>query len=409
MKATHCLSLAMWALVAAGCAVGKPVGFGKGESWSIPVVGALDDAHFVTAVMIQGRGPYLFVINPRSKSLIHRDLAKELNLYVYRTDDGLTDSHDHVYQEITDHAEILQLSVGDLTVDKRTFMVRDALATFRGQPILGTLGGDVFAESLVWTFDRDRQMVYLSTQEMAPARPADAIEIEAERVRYGKMFVEARLNDRQKAYVYVNFGSAGSAVWPQVAERAGLEPMATGVWRADTIALGAAAVEGLPVYRFEDARVREQDYDGFIGWDVLSRFRVTVNWHEQTLWLQPRARDLTEHRDERLRRWGDWFAGCDRPACVTARVGREDDEPFVEFSHDARSNAVGFDALVEALDETGAPLPLPRLMVAFAPGTNVAGVRGPDAARYQAAADFRVLDASPFPPPCDGGCVLYAQ
>jgi hypothetical protein len=50
----------------AACVVGAPPGFSPGTTWVFPLVDPLADGPLVTHVYVDGKGPYLFVIDPDS-------------------------------------------------------------------------------------------------------------------------------------------------------------------------------------------------------------------------------------------------------------------------------------------------------------------------------------------------------
>src|SRR5687768_17419946 len=64
------------------CAYGAPLGFSGGDSWSIQLVGPLEDNELVVPVKVNGKGPYLFVIDTDAEhSSVDSALSSELELY----------------------------------------------------------------------------------------------------------------------------------------------------------------------------------------------------------------------------------------------------------------------------------------------------------------------------------------
>jgi hypothetical protein len=413
------------AIVSTACALGAPLGFAKGDSWSIPAMGALEDGAFIVPVEIEGKGPFLFVAWPGAKSSIDPGLAKQLGLFVERTDGKLVNAGDHISHEITDYAEIKRLSLGDLTANRRRFIVYPGSGTYKGIPLNGVIGADILDDTLIWTFDRDRQMIHLAVQEKATRPSPDAIEVKLSRVNNNAMFVDARIGERTLD-MRVDFIRTATTVWPAVAESLGLPSLdgqqlrdAFGrtyryddhAWRVPELALAGAVVGELAVFPLRDKRVRESDFDGELGADFFAQFDVTVNMHKLRMWLRPRQRHLGGTTEARVGRWGPAALACEHLGCVSIELGdAAGSEPAIRFSRDAAAVAMDFDALVEAVDEAGEPLPLPRMMVAFSAGASPVHIlKGATAARYGAAAGFRVIDVTPFPPACPGGCAFVME
>ena len=69
-----------------GCAGGGvPSGFSKGDHWTFPLVGPLEDGLLIAPAMVHGKGPYLFAIDPdASVSAIDQQAATEAGLTISR-------------------------------------------------------------------------------------------------------------------------------------------------------------------------------------------------------------------------------------------------------------------------------------------------------------------------------------
>ena len=66
----------------AACTVGAPPGFSSGDSWAFPLVGPLEDGVLLVPVTVNGKGPFLFLIDPDAPaSSIDEGLAGSLDLY----------------------------------------------------------------------------------------------------------------------------------------------------------------------------------------------------------------------------------------------------------------------------------------------------------------------------------------
>src|ERR1041385_1959768 len=175
--------LLIW-LLAAGCSIGAPPGFPtQSESWTAPLVGPLENGVLVTPVMIGGHGPYLFAIDPDALvSAVDTQVVRDAHLWIgqgpRRVDETWT-SRPRFY------AELVDIRIGNLTIERRGAMVF-AVGAYdtEARHISGILGHDVFAESLVFGFDRDQGLITLSTvQAFHP--PADAVAVTYEQTGNG--------------------------------------------------------------------------------------------------------------------------------------------------------------------------------------------------------------------------------
>ncbi|HEX2685222.1 MAG TPA: aspartyl protease family protein, partial [Kofleriaceae bacterium] len=163
-----------WMLVA-GCTVGPPPGFSGGDHWTFPLVGPLEDGLLVVPVSVHGHGPYLFAIDPDANvTEVDKQLVEDAGLRMgsgpHRIDE--TDTG-----QIRFYAELLDLKIANLTVDRRDAMVFPVgLYDTEGRHLSGILGRDVLADSLVFGFDRDQGIATLSTvKTFRPPPDAGAI------------------------------------------------------------------------------------------------------------------------------------------------------------------------------------------------------------------------------------------
>jgi hypothetical protein len=390
--------LALVWVVLAGCAVGAPLGFSKGEHWSFPVVNGLDDGTMLTPVMINGKGPYLFALLPRSYSIIDPRVVRELDLYVKQSRTRLINSSDTISAEKTEFAELDRLQLGDLTVESQNFLIRPMEMTYSGRPVMGILGRDVFAESVIWTFDRDLELVSLAVQGKA-AVSADARPIRARTTKDGRFFVDAKI-DGKAVSLWIDLMQGGSSLWPKVAEQAGLSRGDHG-WVVEKLTVGDTDLGPEMFFEHRDERDRTDELDGRIGNNLLTRFRLTVNWHQGTMWVTPRDGDLVAHADERVLRWGGAMKTCAVRACVGVAISREEGKVVVSREESARQS--GYEVSLLAIDDSGKPLPIPRVRVSFPPGVAEVTI---DEGPYARAADLVVVDMSPFHAACDDktGC-----
>src|SRR3954469_21659860 len=75
-------ALALIGALAGACTVGAPPGFSSGDSWAFPLVGPLEDGALLVPVTVNGKGPFLFMIDPDAPlTSIDEGLAVGLDLY----------------------------------------------------------------------------------------------------------------------------------------------------------------------------------------------------------------------------------------------------------------------------------------------------------------------------------------
>src|SRR5262245_43668482 len=129
-----------------GCSLGTPVGFSSGESWTLPLVGPLEDGLLITPVSVNGHGPYLFAIDPDANvSAVDAMVVRDAHLWSGRGPWRIDESYIHRPRA---YAELLDLRVAGLVIDRRDAMVF-AVGTYdtEGRHISGILGRDVLADS----------------------------------------------------------------------------------------------------------------------------------------------------------------------------------------------------------------------------------------------------------------------
>jgi TonB family protein len=165
---------------AAGCVVGAPAGFSKGDHWTFPLVGPLEDGLLVTTASVRGHGPYLFAIDPDANvSEIDTQVADDAKL---RTGPGPRRIDETDTGQARVYVELLDLKVGDLTIDRRDVMLfPPGFYDTEGRHLNGILGRDALADSLVFGFDRDQGIAMLSTVK-AFTPPPGAVAIRYETV-----------------------------------------------------------------------------------------------------------------------------------------------------------------------------------------------------------------------------------
>jgi len=235
------LRLATWILIAsagaAGCVVGAPHGFSKGDSWTLPLVSPLDDGVLLTPVYINGSGPYLFMIDPDSPmSSIDEGIVSELDLYNGLGPEQINENDDSIPVR---QAEVRNLSVGNLTVSNRRVRVHKTGAFWSsGRRVRGLLGRNVIADSLVFAVDRDRGVAYLATQgHLDPPAGATAIHYKNLTCRHCtpgrsdtsiepseviRRLVSVRLNERYPVTMHLDIGARMSMLRPEKLRELGM-------------------------------------------------------------------------------------------------------------------------------------------------------------------------------------------
>jgi hypothetical protein len=452
------LSFAILAITA--CATGAPPGFSPGRQWTFPLVDPLDGV-LVTPVTINGKGPYLFVIDPDVNAMIvDEKVALEAGL---STDRGYgphyIDKSDAGHRRFA--AEVLHIQVGNLAIERRNAMLVPNGTYTHG--IHGVLGRSVIADSLVFGFDRDRGLAFLTTQEgFSPPPNANAIgyqlftrpinetmlafeETSTGRGHLGdtafshlddaitianfrpvsRRLVTATIGEQQFA-LHVSFEALPSALRESLWKKAGLAGTPMQVPLVDEtgskhvkdklaisprVAVGPVAAEGVAFVPHEDKRWADELFDGELGLGFFDRFAVWANWDKRTLYLTPRG-DVAASSRARIARWPR-LAQCPHLGCVAISVidpvagkPQPDDRPHpgvvVSIARDKELVGVPLEVVVAATGANGEALgELHVVMPEHA--DRVMEHLHPE----YAGARVEVIDASPFPRGCgnDGGCI----
>jgi hypothetical protein len=425
------------ALLLAACTPGAPPGFSGGTSWSFPLVTPLEGGPLLVAVTIHGHGPYLFQIDPDAPvSELDAALQTELDLRG-ATGPEFVDEADKGRNTMT--AEVNHIKLGTLSVDAPMTWLVTPIGTFNsgGHQVRGVLGRDVFADSMVWGFDRQQGMGWLATQK-GFVKPPDAtvITTRVEKVRtslglraVGRRLTHAIINGQQRT-VHVDLGAVDSQLRASLWDKTGLTAVAvkrvevdeagtarqvTQAGIASKVEIGGITAENVLFVPYEDRRWMDNQLDGTVGLDVFDGHQVWANQNTNTYYL---TGEQPTDAQARIDRWGSTaLTGCGEPACTTISLlvpqapgepGAEADaqmgRPVLAVSRTAEVASIALEVLVEARSADGGATDLPRFVVVFPAGeTQVSIAVEPE---YMGTT-FAVVDVSPFPRACphEGACV----
>jgi len=316
----------------AGCAVGSPPGFSSGNKWSFPLVAPLENTPLLVPVTINGKGPYLFAIDPDSAvSSLDSLIKSELDLY---TTNGGKQIDERDMRVNTSLAEVRSLTLGTLTVRNMKLRVVSAQRYWiNGRMVRGVIGRDVIADSLVFAYNRDTAMGYIATQgNLLP--PSESTTLKFRRFN-NKKLVRAKLNNKHKVELHLDIGGPMSMLWNVKIKKLRLPQLRANAQTMDEMGtlhrirsgtlVGITDVKdlkaiGMFMLSYNDKRMNEEDIDGTLGQNFLKKFNVTANWHKGAFYLSKRNLDLGVGAKERMRRWGPAFDKCKATACVEIKV-----------------------------------------------------------------------------------------
>ena len=425
---SHCCLLVSF--ISASCAHGSPPGFSSGKSWSFPLVDPLENGTLVTPVFINDRGPYLFAIDPDARvSIIDGDVAQTVfgeNLDLYNVDDDAVMAASGKTHN-PDYAAVLNFRIGSLTVSGQVAEVTDVgFESVDGRPIRGVLGRNILADSLVFGFDRDLGMGYLSTQE-AFVPPANASTIGYSVLHsdsIGGMGVERHIApaiiDGKKFNMHLALnegaGQLRRSFWDGLQlkiaavdavsfDDTGVASIKKEATVAHAVAVGATVAEGVVVFPYQDKRWDEDAIDGSLGLDFFRRFIVWANWDAKKIYVSPRDVSI-DHTMDRIARWSiAEFTRCPDVACVAIALTNDDpaQPPKLTVTRDDTAPHFDFEIVIAVTSAPGGAA-LPPMIVNL-PYFADRVERVLDS--HYIGATFAVKDMSPFIHPCDdsGGCI----
>jgi hypothetical protein len=419
--------LLVLALVA-GCTPGAPPGFSGGSSWSFPLVTPLEGGPLLVPVTIEGKGPYLFQIDPDApKSSVDQALQSELSLRGF-VGPEFVDEGDKARNTMM--AEVHHVKLGTLSVDATMQWLVFPVGTFNsgGHQVRGVLGRDVFADSLVWGFDRQAAMGWIATQKgFQKPEVATTITTRAEKSRItdGLRAVSRRLThaiiDGVQRTVHVDLGDVHSQLRPKLwdgtklttvplqndlVDEVGSHRSTDQAGIAQTVEIGGITAQNVAFVPFDDRRWEDDEFDGTIGLGVFMGHRVWANQDSGTYFITDEQETTAQ---ERIARWtSDALNACATPACTTATLlvpqepsgdGASEEEkapapasrPVLAVSRTDDVASIAFEVMLDAGGD------LPKLLAIFPAGETQVTI-ALDAS--YAGATFQVVDVSPFPRAC---------
>ena len=439
---------------AAGCTSSGTSGFSKGDHWTFPLVGPLEDGLLITPVTVKGHGPYLFLIDPDANlTVIDKQVVDEAKLLTGR---GPARIDETGAEQMRQYAELEELQVGTLTVSKRQVMwVPSDFYNAEGRRVNGVLGHDVITEGLVFGFDRDQGLASLTTAKTF-VPPADAIAIKTEAVlvdpqvaaaasgngaametsnleEASRVGVKTRGNDTPldvtplprrvvaaqvgdaKVAMHLDLGANSSQLLEANWAKAKLTPGDVKLRLVDEVAtvrevtkaasaavsVGAAKSPRVTLAPYADKRYPVGKVEGTLGLDFFLPYAVYASWSTGTFYLKPRG-DANATAVARIGRWGALMPTCPHPGCVTVTLTATDGGNRLDIVRDAEAANRALEVRIGVTPAAGKVAP-PLVAEVPAKADKVSG-GVPDA---YAGATVSVLDVSPFTRPCadEKGCV----
>ena len=454
-RLSACLLLpALAGLVGCGGA-GAPSGFSKGDHWTFPLVGPLEDGVLLAPATVKGKGPYLFAIDPDAGiSAIDQQIVADAGLITSR---GPTMLDESGAEQMRAYAELLDLQLGTLAVDRRTVMlVPSGFYDTDVRRVNGVIGRDVLVDTLVFGFDRDQGIAMLSTTPPFTP-PPDAIAVHYDTVDVDPVMMSAirghssggmeSSNSDDQSRIGVVTRSTGTIdptpivrrvaaaqiggaqvmmhldlggpvselrepLWAKVKaqpttvklrlvdEVATVRDVTRGATASD-VTLGAAKTPKITLVPYVEKRFAAGKVDGALGLDFFRPFAVYANWAARTYFLKPRG-DAAATTIARIGRWGAAMPSCPHPGCVTATLTATTGGTRLDLVRDPEAATR---ALEIRLGVTPAAGKSAAALIVELPA-DVDKISGGVPENYDGAT-IAVLDASPFTRPCDTkeGCV----
>lgn len=414
--------------LAAACSSGPPAGFAgsAGDRWTFPLAGALEDGLLIAPVLIDGRGPYLFALDPDANvTIVDEELVKELKLNVVKGParvDEAGATHPRFY------ADVRALELGSLIIERRDAMVVTA-GTFdaSGRRIHGVIGKDVLSDALVFGFDRDQGLGFLTAAgAFTPPPGATRLAYQTSPARnrnlpappLDRRVVRASIGGHPVA-MHLDLGAPRSqlreARWPAanlvaldaqtgVIDEVGTARRITRATTSDAVAVDGVTADKIVFLPYEDTRFGPE-VDGALGLDFFRGYDTWAAGDAKAFYV---ARRTPVPAATRIARWEiGALAKCTQVGCVTLRLvdplaGKPVDpakpHPGVVLSVTREEVAGGMEleVVVQAKDRPA----LPWIVINLMPSADrvIQHLKG-----EWVGATLEVVDASPYPRRCASG------
>ncbi|HSN27743.1 MAG TPA: hypothetical protein VLT45_15735 [Kofleriaceae bacterium] len=359
---------AWFTLLLPACVIGAPPGFSPGESWTFPLVDPLAHEPLTVPVVIGGKGPLLFVLDPDAETSIDVGFIPQLAIV----------GNGPSYAPLTD------VQIGTLHVASLPFIATKA-HTFdtAGRRIAGVIGREVITSALVLGFDRDRGTAWLATPRHASL---------PEGARHFAYFERTTGEDAPKDRGPYATGTIDGREQDFHIDLGHVENTLRGGPRtAKQVSVGGIDRYGVAFAPFTGdflAEVRSAT----LGLDFFWQFAVALDFDSHRIYVAPRR------QVDRATRIARWPLACKHPGCAELVLHGKDLEVIPERTP--------VQLVVRAAAHDGSELP--TLEVDLDAGARHFAVALDD--RYSDAV-LDVIDASPFPRTCIDakGCVLTYQ
>lgn len=429
---------ALAATFVAACSVGAPTGFSEGATWTIPLIGPLEDGLLLVPALVNGKGPFVFAIDPDAHvSIIDQYVLKESGA---RTGEGprLLDENDT--QQNRFYAEILEWQLGTLTVKgpKPAQLVMMNVFDADGRRIHGVIGRDIIADTLVFGFDRDAGVAVLTTLK-AFKSPANATTLgfsvlrsqvaNAQVLPISRRLVNATING-QRFTLHLDFGATPSQLrarsWAKaklvesdlklaLVDEVGMPRNVKKQGTAESVSLGTLSAKHVTFVPYEDKRWPDQDLDGTIALGFLKPYNVSINWDQSKVYITKRGDPMATLK-ARIGRWQSKTltscanAGCVKLSLIDPLAGKPPDQMpaahpglVASIVREPAAKQLELEVLIAVTPAAGKP-PLKWLVANLPMGAERAMTHLP--ADY-VGATLTVVDAGFFPRKCpaEGGCV----
>lgn len=443
--------------ILASCTAGAPAGFSGGDRWTIPLVGPLEDGRLLVPALVNGKGPFVFAIDPDARiSVVDEQVVAGAELRTGSVnasgDETFALDEAGVRRALT-FAQVSEWQLGTLNVHGSwpAEVVPRGTYDGDGRRIYGLIGRDIIAESLAFGFDRDLGVVTLMTTKSferedlssgwASLKFDDLVSHvdSVEMVPPPRRVVEATIGDSTFT-LHVDLGVTASQLRRELWAKAKLVPMETHGVAVDEVGtsrvIGNGAVAEtvhvgnrngawggkdqrggwttphVAFVAYVDKRWTTRDLDGTLGLGFFKPFKVFADWHTTAIYVTPRE-DTASTTTARIGRWqSKTLTSCPHLGCVEVKLvdplaGKPPGEiplkhpgVIVSVTRDPGA-AIDLEVLVSTQPRDQGP-PLQWLVANLPAGVDRAMTHLP--ADY-VGATLAVVDASPFPRACRGGCV----